>query len=203
MIIQHLHIFGRRAYRSQRGATLIEAITTSAIAIIGVTAVISSHLLGLRMYNISATKLGASAGARAALNGVRTDIRSAKVLYVGNGGEFTFTRIAQGQPQIGNAVQIFPTVSTNDWIRYFLDTSGQTLYRVVSTGTTLPVASYITNKVIFQAESHSGVVLTNDTNHRVVRMLLEFYQWEFPVAKVGGHYDYYRLQTRVTRRAIE
>lgn len=195
-------ISGRKA-RSQQGATLIEAITTSAIAILGVIAVISSHIVGLRMYNISATKLGASAGARAALNSIRTDVRSAKLLYVGNGGEFSFKRINPGLPQMGNAVQIYPTVSTNNWIRYYLDTGGQNLYRVASSGDVQIIAGYITNRLVFQAETHAGTVLTNDTNHRVVRMLLEFYQWEFPVAKVGGHYDSYRLQTRVTRRAIE
>jgi hypothetical protein len=94
-------------------------------------------------------------------------------------------------------------VDTNVWVRYFLDASSKTLRRTSSTEPTRIISNYITNTIIFQAEDHVGTVLTNYTNHRVVRMLLEYYQWEFPVAKVGGHYDYFRLQTRVTRRAIE
>jgi hypothetical protein len=36
-------------------------------------------------------------------------------------------------------------------------------------------------------------------------MMLDFYQWEFPVAQAGAgaFYDYYHLQTRMTRRTIE
>jgi hypothetical protein len=41
-------------------------------------------------------------------------------------------------------------------------------------------------------------VLTNDQNNRVIRMNLEFYQWEF-----SDVYEYYRLQTKITCRAIE
>jgi len=39
----------------------------------------------------------------------------------------------------------------------------------------------------------------------VIRMMLEFYQWEYPLAAAGqgAMYDYYRLQTRITRRLIE
>jgi hypothetical protein len=67
------------------------------------------------------------------------------------------------------------------------------------------IAQFITNQFVFQAEDFQGNVLTNDENNRVVRMTLEFYQWKNPMARVGpgGRYDYYRLQTRVTRRLIE
>ena len=65
--------------------------------------------------------------------------------------------------------------------------------------------NYVTNDIAFRAEDFRGQVLTNNQNNRVIRMILEFYQWEFPVATVGtnGLYDYYRLQTRITRRTIE
>lgn len=184
-------------------ATLPELCTTLAIAVLTVAAVLGSHIMGLKMYNISAVKLGASAGARSSLNAVRGDVLSAKLLYVGNGSEEKFSTIAAGEPQVGNAVLIYPSSSTNDWVRYFTDPETQTLRRKIAARSSEVVARYVTNQLVFQAESHLGTVLTNNLNHRVVRMLLEFYQWEFPVAKVGAHYDYYRLHTRVTRRAIE
>jgi hypothetical protein len=59
--------------------------------------------------------------------------------------------------------------------------------------------------MVFRAEDFRGNILTNDRNNRVIRMMLEFYQWEYPIASAGpgGMYDYYRLQTRITRRLIE
>jgi hypothetical protein len=187
----------------QLGVTLPELCTTLAIAVLTLSAVLGSHIMGLKMYNVSAAKLGASAGARSALNTVRGDVRSAKLFYVGNGSEENFSRIAAGAPQVGNAVLIYPSAATNNWIRYFVDPGTQTLRRKAGLHSSEVVAKYVTNQLAFQAETHFGTVLTNNLNHRVVRMLLEFYQWEYPVAKVGGHYDYYRLHTRVTRRAIE
>ncbi len=186
------------------GATLVELMVTVALSGLMLMVVLGSHLLGLRMYNISATKLSASAGARQALDSVRRDVRSAKLLYVGMGGADWFSNAPAGSAQTGNALQIYPTVNTNVWMRYYLDGESKTLRRTTSSHSAPEVmARTVTNLMAFQAETHAGTVLTNNTNHRVVRMLLEFYQWEFPVAKVGGHYDYYRLHTRVTRRAIE
>ena len=67
------------------------------------------------------------------------------------------------------------------------------------------LAPYLTNQIAFIAEDFAGNTLTNDQNNRVIRMELDFYQWEFPVARVGvgAYYDYYHLQTRMTRRTIE
>jgi hypothetical protein len=190
--------------RATSGATLVEAMVTVGIGVLGLAAVLSSHLMGLKMYNISATKLCASAGSRSALNKVMIDVRTAKNLYVGTGSEGSFKRTAAGSKQVGNALLIEPFENnTNVWIRYFIDPSSKTLRRKTSTESTRVISNYITNTIAFQAEDHRGTVLTNDSNNRVVRMLLEFYQWEFPVAKVGGHYDYFRLQTRIAKRALD
>jgi hypothetical protein len=171
-----------------------------------VVALVYTHLFSLRMFNITATKLSASAGARKALNLVRDEIRSGKTLYVGNGDNLGFTRIADNRPQEGNALQIYPTASTNTYVRYYLDPVNQELKRVVA-GSTQPfvIARFITNQLAFRAEDYAGNALTNSQNNRVIRMTLEFYQWEFPVARAGAgaFYDYYRLQTRMTRRTID
>jgi hypothetical protein len=106
----------------------------------------------------------------------------------------------------GNALQIYPTTATNTYARSYMDTQAQELKRVVAGSTTAVVISqFITNQVAFAAEDYAGNVLTTDQNNRVIRMSLQFYQWEFPVARagVGAYYDYYPLQTRMTRRTIE
>jgi hypothetical protein len=158
------------------------------------------------MFNITATKLSASAGARAALNRMRDEIRSGKTLYVGMGNSTGFTNTAANTPCQGNALQIYPTTATNVFVRYYLDAPAQKLKRVANGGSKAEtISSYITNQVAFYAEDYAGNILTNEQNNRVIRLSLEFYQWEFPVAqaKVGAFYDYYHLQTRIARRTIE
>lgn len=192
--------------RRRRAFTLPELMSTVALFSILMAGVLGSHLFGLRLYRISESKLSATGAARHALNHVRDEIRSGKMLLVGNGSETTFTPIADHASHIGNALQIYPTTDTNQFVRFFLDATDDKLKRFASGDTEAAiVASYITNRLVFSAEDYQGQVLTNNQNNRVIRMVLEFYQWEFPVATAGagGMYDYYRLNTRITRRAIE
>jgi len=158
------------------------------------------------MFNITSTRLSASDHARKVLNLVRDEVRSGKLLYVGNGSSTEFTHIAPDRLHQGNALQIHPSTDTNVFIRYFLDTATQTLKRTTSGNTNVQVlAPYLTNQIAFVAEDFAGNILTNDQNNRVIKMVLDFYQWEFPVARAGdgAFFDYYHLQTRVTRRRIE
>jgi hypothetical protein len=179
-------------------------MTATAVFSLVIIGVVYSHLFGLRLFNITATRLGATAGSRAALNRVCDDIRSGKLLYVGNGDSTSFTNIPLNNARLGNALEIFPSTSTNSFVRYFMDPSAQALKRFdSSSGKVQVIAPFITNQVVFYAEDFSGHALTNDQNNRIIRMDLEFYQWEFPVAQVGAYYDSYRLQTRIARRTIE
>ena len=193
-------------WRNLAAFTLTDLMTALLIFSLVVLGIVYTHLFSLRMFRITVTKLSASAGARKSLNLVRDEIRSGKMLYVGNGDNLGFTRIADNNPQEGNALQIYPTGSTNTYVRYYLDSANQELKRVVA-GSTQPIiiARCITNQLAFCAEDFAGNSLTNSQNNRVVRMTLEFFQWDFPAAqaRAGSYYDYYRLQTRITRRTIE
>lgn len=184
------------------GFTLSEIMVAMAIFSLVVIGVVYSHIFGLKMFNITATKLTASQGARAALNRVRDEIRSAKTVYVGNGNRAGFASVTGNAPRQGNAVRIVPSANTNISIWYYVDPQDEKLKRA-TTNQLEVIASFITNQVAFYAEDYLGNVLTNDQNNRVIKMSLEFYQWEFPVTRVGAYYDYYHLQTRITRRAIE
>jgi prepilin-type N-terminal cleavage/methylation domain-containing protein len=191
---------GRRAF------TLTEMLISMALCALVMVGVVYTHVFGLKMATLTNSKLSATHEAREALNRVRDEIRAGKLLYVGNGDADTFSHIALESPQVGNALQIYPTVDTNHYVRYYLDGADQSLKRKASGNSeTEEIARYITNQLVFRAEDHWGNVLTNDRNNRVIRMTLDFFQWEFPVARVGEgqYYDSYRLQTRITRRAIE
>jgi len=186
--------------------TLTEILITTALFTLVVVGVIYTHMFGLRMATLADSKLSATHNAREALNQVRDEIRSGKILYVGNGDSATFTHIPENMPQIGNALQIHPTADTNVFVRYYLDAAEKSLMRKVSgSGQTEEIARYITNQMVFRAEDYLGKPLTTDQNNRVILMTLEFFQWEFPVARVGvgSYYSSYRLQTRIARRTIE
>ncbi|HYG34552.1 MAG TPA: prepilin-type N-terminal cleavage/methylation domain-containing protein [Clostridia bacterium] len=197
---------GSRRRLDHAGFTITEIMVAMALLSLVIIAVIYSHVFGLRLFNITATKLSACQSARAALNRVRDDIRSGKLLYIGTGDNATFSCVPVNSPREGNALQIYPGVATNFFIRYYVDPSARALKRVASGSTNVEiVAPFITNQMVFRAEDYSGTTLTNDQNNRIIRMTLEFYQWQFPVAQagVGAYYDYYHLQTRVARRTIE
>jgi prepilin-type N-terminal cleavage/methylation domain-containing protein len=191
-------------YRS--GFSLTEILVSLAILGVATAALIIGQIYGMKMFNVTATKLGAAQGARTTLGVVRDDVRAGKMLYVGTGTGANFTNIVPGFPQEGNALRIFPTSDTNSHVTYYLDSSDQKLKRRFSgTGAIEVIAPYITNTAVFRAEDYAGNILTNAVNNRIIRMTLDFYQWEFPVAQagVGSFYDHYRLQTRISRRAID
>ncbi len=180
------------------------ATTLFSLVIIGV---IYSQMFGLRLFNVTSAKLSAGDNARKVLNAVRDDVRSGKILYVGMGDSTHFTNIVGNGLRQGNALQIYPTTDTNVFIRYFLDRTTQSLKRTTSgnVGQVKVLAPFLTNQIAFRAEDFQGNVLTNNQNNRVIRVVMDFYQWEFPMAQVGtgAFFDYYHLQTKITRRAIE
>jgi hypothetical protein len=195
-----------RTPTSQSGFTLAEIMTATGLFSLVVIALVYSQLFGMRTFNITSTRVAASDNARKVLNRVRDEVRSGKLLYVGSGSSTGFTHIALNSPHQGNALQIHPTTDTNVFIRYYLDTATQTLRRTANgTGRVEVLAPFLTNQIAFIAEDFAGHTLTNDQNNRVIKLVLDFYQWEFPVAQVGAgaFYESYHLQTRITRRTIE
>jgi len=67
-----------------------------------------------------------------------------------------------------------------------------------SANTTI-LADSVTNTVVFKAQDFTGQVLTNNQNNQVIHLTLEFYQ---PQHFMVGP-DYYKLETSVTRRAVQ
>lgn len=201
-----LRIQSHNRFRRALAFTTAEIVVVMAIFTLLVICLVNSQLFGLKMYEISQTKLAATADGRKALNNVRERIRQGKIVFIGNGDNLSFSNITDNFPQIGNAVQIHATTNLSEFTRFYLDPADNNLKSVTANGQQpTVVARFITNQIVFQAEDFRGNILTNDDNNRVIRMTLEFYQWEYPVATIGegGMYDYYRLQTRVTRRMIE
>ncbi len=206
--------------RRVSGFTMVEMMMVVGIFLsIFVAVMVSVQIFGLRVYTMAATKLVATQGARNALNQMRDGIRQAKNAYVGNCSSIStnaFTLIsANGTNQLeGDALIIYPTTNTSGYIVYYLDQSTSTnnlMQFNVTNGHvvyTNQLANFITNQIIFDAENYLGIIATNYTsmdNREVIKVTLQFSQWEYPIAFVGGHafnaFDYYQLRTRILRRA--
>lgn len=196
-----------RWIRRERDAfTLPEIMVVMAIFSMLVAGLISGQLFGLRMSRITETRLSSTDNSRKVLTRIRAEILSGKTLVVGNGDALSFTAVPNNSQQVGNALQIYPSTDTNYFIRYYVRTNDATFRRMTSTNAISEMlANAVTNRLAFQAEDFQGNISTSSQNNRTIRMVLEFYRWEFPPPKPGqfGAADYYRLQTLITRRLIE
>jgi len=184
----------------------METMTAVGILSLLVAAIVSSQVFGLRMYKISETKLSTTAEARSALNRVRSEIWSGKLLYVGNGDAYSFTLAPANSPQRGNALKVCPTENTNNFVYYYVDSNDTCLKRMVSGSKQIEVvADYVTNRLAFQVENYQGNVASNYfKNNRVIRMNLQFYKREYAYGKGSNSLgESYKLETRVARRAID
>jgi prepilin-type N-terminal cleavage/methylation domain-containing protein len=190
--------------------TLTEIMVTMAIFSLVVAGVVSVQLFGMRVTTLAATKLIATTAGRETFNSMRDIIRSGNVTLVGTYSPSSgqgFIQMTNGLPQVGNALEVqftnFP--NTNTYIYYKDPSNPQNIVCSLNKGTVDTLATYVTNSYCFQAEDYQGNILTNYQNNPVIRVTLQFSQWEYPIAVIGGNavnaYDYYQLRTRVTRRA--
>jgi prepilin-type N-terminal cleavage/methylation domain-containing protein len=193
--------------RFSRAFTLTEMMVTMAIFGFVVLGVLGLHIFGLKLNKMVEVKLQATEDSRRALSRIVNDIHTAGIVKVGTGDATSFTAAGFNEAQQGNALQIYPVkTNTTKFVRYFLDSGNNQLMRLDSALTTPSfVSGWVTNSIIFTSEDLAGNVLSNNLNNRVIGIDLEFYKLDNPMIHFGhgSYYDYYRLQTRVTRRALE
>ena len=90
-----------------------------------------------------------------------------------------------------NLIQFNATNSAGIWVNTYTNT----------------LAKYITNTDVFDMRDFNNIIVSNETvldNRLLIEVKMQFSQWEYPIATVGGGvnaYDYYQLRTRVFRRA--
>ncbi len=202
---------GRRA----AAFTLVEMMVASGIFLgVFIGVLLGLQLFGLKVYTLAATKLSATDDARKTMNTLREQIRESKLVYVGNYVGGSFFRIANGQPQIGNALELFFPDTNNEAgtipTVYYQQVSGpadaqtNALYSI-SNNVVIRRANYVTNNLVFSAEDYQANILTTYDNNPVIRVVLQFHEWQYPIGFIGTNglnaYNHYRLQTRIARRA--
>ena len=204
---------GRARLQRQRAYTLPELSISLTIFVMVIGAVVYSHMLGMNIYQLGAAKLGATQASRDTMNQMVADIQGSLLLYIGNvdANGNNFTRIANGNQQVGNAIQVFPTGDenhTNNCIQYFwMDDSGRkTIKRLVYSNALVSLdvsADCITNSQVFAAVDYKGTVRTNQQkNCRTIRVELDYYQVKYPRVDIGSNclYETYQFRTMISRR---
>ncbi len=206
--MRRLSAFSPNRLRRRRtlAFTLPEALIAMSLFLVVMGGVVFSHIYGMRMFQLSRSKLGASDEARRAISKLVEEIRSAKIIRIGSGGLTNFATCGITDTQSGNSIQVYPTTNTTSFVRYYWDSGDNRLKRTTNgVSSVYVVANAISNQVVFTAENHLGQVLTNNNNNRVIGLTLQFYQLQYPTISIGpgGLYDFYQLRTRITRRALE
>ncbi len=197
-----------RAAARRRAFTLIELLVTMVTTVLVVGGAMAAYAYGLRTVQYVNPKLGSSDEARKAISLLTDEIRAARSIKIGSGTISSFTEVGPWVAQQGNALQVYPTVDTNSYIRYFWDSTDERLKRTTNgTTTTLVIANWVSNRTdqaIFRCEDFAGRLLSNSFNNRVIAMELNFYQIQYPKTPVGpgNYYDYYRLSAKFTRRTL-
>lgn len=188
----------------QRALTLVEMMVTMGVFSLMVMGLISAHIFGLKQDQLVQSKIGASEQSRRGFDMLAQDVRGAKKWSVGNGTRTSFTPIADDSPQQGTALQLNLTTDTNTYIRYYFEANKTRLCRVRSGESGYKViAQDLTNTMYFTAENYLGATQTTRTYKALVRVQLQFRQYQYPLTKVGPgyYYDSYSLQFRLTPHA--
>lgn len=196
---------GSAIRRASWAFTLVEMMISMTLMTLVLGGVIYSHVMGGRLMQFTAAKLGANDSARRAFGKLQDEIRAAQTITVGNGDASTFIAATNGAALAGTALQIYPNTNANWWIRYFYIASASELRRVTSSNSTPQlIASYVTNAILFSKEDYLGNTLTADTGNCAINVRLQFTQLSYPMTMIGtnNYFDYYQLQTRITRRAL-
>src|SRR2546421_6171188 len=109
----------------QSAFTLVEVMVAMSIMLMALVGVLAVQFFGMKLFELTKSKLGASDDARKAIDLLCTEIRSAKIIKIGNGGlgPTNFTECTDNTPQQGSAIQIYASTNTNTFVRYYWDSS--------------------------------------------------------------------------------
>jgi len=185
----------------RRAFSLPELLVTMAVSLLISIAVVGSQLFGIRLTEVTQTKIHSSDKARQLMRLFNSDIQTARLIQIGNGSPTSFAEAPAQAPQQGNALQIYPTDATNVFVRYFRMAGDLTLKRMMNDGSVADLAGGVSNAVVFSLEDFRGNVLTDRQHNAVVGIDLRFLRLENPDLPVGPrhHYKSYNFKTRIAQ----
>ena len=186
-------------HRLARAYTLAEMMVAMSVFSLVIAAVLACHLAGLEFNEFVRPKVQNAQYARQTLSRIIEQVRCAISIQVGAGTKTSFTPVGPNQPQVGNALRIYPTTNATPYIYYYQDSFNSTLQmRPISSSNEQTIATMVTNTTVFSMENFSGMVLSNNANNAVLSMLLQMLR---PSDK-SGMSDAYQVRAKTTRRNI-
>ena len=179
--------------------TLVEMMVASSLFSLVILGILACHLAGLRFQQLIQPKLLNAQYERQTLGRLIEEVRCANSLQVGTGSLSAFTAAGPTNVQAGNALRIYTSTNTSQYIYYFHDLATATVQRVPFQSTSaIIIASAVTNDTIFTMQDFAGNALTNSQNNAVMSLLLQFYvasAWQ-------GIADSAQVRAKVTRRNL-
>ncbi len=126
----HVAIAKRHPRRAARnGFTLPEILIALTIFLLLVGGILAANLFGLRMFQMTQTKLDATQWSRETIMRLTDEIHVCNNAQVGTISNGFFVMFLDGEPQQGSALLINPTSDTNSYIIYFVNAADQTFRR--------------------------------------------------------------------------
>jgi len=179
--------------------TLVEMMVATGLFSLVIVAILACHLAGLRFQQLIQPKLLNAQYERQTIGRLIEEVRCANSLQVGTGSLSAFTAVGPTNVQAGNALRIYTSTNTSQYIYYFHDLATATVQRIPFQGTSATIiASAVTNHTIFTMQDFAGNALTNSQNNAVMSLLLQFY-----VASAWhGMADSAQVRAKVTRRNL-
>lgn len=161
----------------------------------------STHLFGMKMMSIVDANRGISEKTRSGIQRLESEVQEASEVKVGTASRYErFIPAGVDAKQAGNALQVSSATNANRFVLYYRDEKDTGLYRIESDQRvpTLVMAN-IANAEVFSFESHSGEVLTNISNTRIVRTHLSLSKVENSGTPVGTGkaFDNYEINSRI------
>lgn len=172
------------AARCRRGFTLPDYMVGLALTGIVFGLTLGSYVYGARMYQLASTRFEGIEETRPLMARMLHDVRSATTVQVGHGNATSFTPAGLGQLQQGSALQVYLSMNTNRFVRYYVDAADRTLKRVKHDSPEPAVlAEHVVSTSPFALEDIAGNVVTNEPTVMTVGITI---QSERPVFGDGG-----------------
>jgi len=184
--------------QTTRGFTLPEVLITMTLFLFVLGGVIFAHLFGLRLFQMTNTKLRVTQWARLTTESLADQIHGSYSVQVGNKTTGGFVGFLPGEVNEGTSLLIQPTENPTNYVVYFLNVADQTFQRMDQSGNVAILADSITNQLAFSAQNFSGNLLTNRQNNQVIHLTLEFYHPPTFMERA----DYFKLETSIKQRVV-